>query len=332
LGIARSIEGGEAVSDVQVSGAQPRRSWVGSLFGVIARLQTWKNMAYLALAFPLGLFYFVFLVVGLALGIGLVIIWVGLPILAVVVLAWWAFAGFERLQAEYLLGVRTAGRLAPWEGVDSWWQRVKRHLGDAGTWKDLSFLFVKFPLGVVSFVIVTLVVGVPAALISAPLYYRYVDWTTNGVYRHGINMGAWHVDTLPEALLLVPIGLVVLIAGLHLANVFAKFSGILAAALLDETGAASQPAQPATTPPQTPGALRQPSTPPQTPGAPPQPLAPLPTTPQPVGAPPEQATPPQAPAAPTAQVAAPQAPPSVSEPAPLPPVPPHVAGAPEAGN
>ena len=209
-------------------------------------------MAYLALAFPLGLFYFVFLVVGVALGIGLVIIWVGLPILAVVVLAWWAFAGFERLQAEYLLGVRTAGRLAPWEGGDSWWQRVKRHLGDAGTWKDLSFLFVKFPLGVVSLVIVTLVVAVPAALISAPLYYRYVDWTTNGVYRHGINMGAWHVDTLGEALLLVPIGLVVLIAGLHLANVFARFSGILAAALLDEGRAASLPPQAPTAPPEAP--------------------------------------------------------------------------------
>ena len=119
------------MSDVQVPSAQPRRSWVESLFGVIARLQTWKNMAYLALAFPLGLFYFVFLVVGLALGVGLVIIWVGLPILAVVVLAWWAFAGFERLQAEHLLGVPTTGRLAPWEGDESWWQRVKRHLGDA---------------------------------------------------------------------------------------------------------------------------------------------------------------------------------------------------------
>jgi hypothetical protein len=136
------------VSDVQVSRAQPRRSWAGSLFGVIARLQTWKNMAYLALAFPLGLFYFVFLVVGLALGVGLVIIWVGLPILAVVVLAWWAFASFERLQAEHLLGVRTAGRLAPWRAVaaragGSGSSATRRR----GYVKDLAFLLREVPMG-----------------------------------------------------------------------------------------------------------------------------------------------------------------------------------------
>jgi Putative sensor len=312
------------VSDVGVPGAQPRRSWVEAVFGVMARLQTWKNMAYLALAFPLALFYLVFLVVGLALGIGLVIIWVGLPILAVVVLAWWAFASFERLQAEHLLGVPTTGRLAPWEGGDSWWQRVKRHLGDAGTWKDLSFLFVKFPLGVVSLVIVTLAVGVPAALIGAPFYYHYVDWTTNGVSHHGINMGAWHVDTLGEALLLVPIGLVVLIAGLHLANVFARFSGILAGALLDEGRAASLPPQSATPPP-SPGAPQEPPAP-ETPAAPPQTPGAAPETPalQPrwSGAPWEPSTPsPQAPP-----------PPQAPQPASQPLVPPHIAGTPEAGQ
>jgi hypothetical protein len=343
------------VSDAVVPSAQPRRSWVETFFGVIARLQTWKNMAYLALAFPLGLFYLVFLVVGLALGVGLVIIWVGLPILAVVVLAWWAFAGFERLQAEHLLGVRTAGRLAPWEGGgdESWWQRVKRHLGDARTWKDLAFLFVKFPMGVVSFVIVTVVVAVPTALIAAPLYYRYAEWTTNEVHHYGISFGTWHIDTLGEALLLVPIGLIVLLAGLHLANVFARFSGILAAALLDETGAAVTPPQSAT-PLQPPAA---PAVPPETPALPPEmPEAPPETSTAPAqasgaasdtsaaqprwsGAPwvpstpsPQSATPlpSQAPEAPTTQAVAPQAPQPVPEPAPQPPVPPQAGEAPEA--
>jgi len=324
------------VSDVQTPDAQPRRWWADRLFGVVARAQTWKNMAYLALAFPLGLFYLVFLVVGLALGIGLVIIWVGLPILAVVVLAWWAFASFERLQAEHLLGVRTAGRLAPWEGGESWWQRVKRHLGDAGTWKDLAFLFVKFPLGVVSLVIVVLVVGVPAALISAPLYYRYAEWTTNAMQHHGINVGAWHIDTLPEALVLVPIGLVILILGLHLANAFARFSGILAAALLDESRAALPPQ--AAAPPQTP----PPGAPPQPPVTPAPQASAEPSAPVTVVTSPQMPGPP--PVAPTTQVAPPQAPQPVTQPAvqpaaqpaplpaPQPPVPPQPAGAPEAGQ
>jgi hypothetical protein len=241
------------VSDVQAQGSMPQRSWLARFFGVIVELQTWKNLGYLVLAFPLGLFYFVFLVVGLAVGIALVIIWVGLPILAVTVLAWWAFAAFERWQATALLGVPIGGRPAPWEGDDSWWQRVKRHLGDARTWKDLAFLFVKFPLGIVSLVIVTVAVAVPGAFIGAPFYYRYVTWTTDNVERYGINLGTWRVNTLAEALVLVPIGIVALFALLHLVNLFARFSGVLAGALLDEGGPAPRPAAPAAPmPPSTP--------------------------------------------------------------------------------
>ena len=293
------------MSEMQVQSARPRRSWFERFFGVIAEGQTWKNLAYLLLAFPLGLFYFVFLVVGLAVGIALVIIWVGLPILAVTVLAWWAFAGLERLQAEHLLGVPMTGRQAPWEGDDSWWQRVKRHLGDGRTWMDLAFVFLKFPLGVVSFVLVTVALAVPAAFIGAPFYYRFSEWTTNGFTRHGLNLGAWHVDTLPEALLFVPVGLVLLFAALHLMNAFAKLSGILAGALLDETGA---PPPQSAAPPQAPeGALHQPQGPPVAPASPA-----------------ETSSPPVAPAS--------QSIPQASPPAPQPPVPPHAAGSPEAGQ
>jgi hypothetical protein len=252
------------VSDVQMPGTRPRRSFLVRFFGVIAELQTWKNIAYLLLAFPLGLFYFVFLVVGLSVGIALVIIWVGLPILAVTVLAWWAFATFERWQAGLLLGLPMTTGTAPLTGDESWWQRVKRHLGDARTWKDLAFLFLKFPLGIVSFVLVTVAVSVPAAFIGAPFYYRYVDYPAGTVHYVGINFGIWHVDTLPKALLLVPVGVLLLFAAFHLVNAFAKFSGILAFALLSDAGAAPQPAAPAA-PPQAPAATVQP---PQGPGAP----------------------------------------------------------------
>ena len=37
-------------------------------FDVIVKPHTWRNVGYLLLAFPLGIFYFVFLVTGLSLG------------------------------------------------------------------------------------------------------------------------------------------------------------------------------------------------------------------------------------------------------------------------
>ncbi len=53
-------------------------------FGVIAEPQSYINIFYLLLAFPLGIAYFVFLVTGISVGASLIIIWVGVPILALV--------------------------------------------------------------------------------------------------------------------------------------------------------------------------------------------------------------------------------------------------------
>ncbi len=52
-----------------------------TFFGVIARPQSYINIFYLLLAFPLGIAYFVFLVTGISVGASLIIIWVGIPIL-----------------------------------------------------------------------------------------------------------------------------------------------------------------------------------------------------------------------------------------------------------
>ena len=50
------------------------------VLGVLTNSQTYKNLAYLLLSFPLGVFYFVFLITGISLGVSLAIIWIGIPI------------------------------------------------------------------------------------------------------------------------------------------------------------------------------------------------------------------------------------------------------------
>jgi len=61
---------------------------VKQFFGVVTRGETYLNIIYLLLAFPLGTAYFVFLVTGLSLGLSLLIIWVGIPILLFMIVAW----------------------------------------------------------------------------------------------------------------------------------------------------------------------------------------------------------------------------------------------------
>lgn len=216
-------------------------------FGVIVRGQSWLNLFYLLLAFPVGLFYFIFLTVGISMGIGMAIIWIGIPILLVMVAAWWSFAAFERFQARYLLGVDMPPSPRPWEQAEGVLARLRAHFGSASTWKDLLFLFLKFPLGVFSFTVAVAFLALSDGLLLAPLYYRFVPTSyTHGVH-DGIDIAFAHIDTLWKALIAMPVGALALILSLHLFNAIAELYRVIAKALLAENGPAAPPAATAAT-------------------------------------------------------------------------------------
>ena len=71
--------------------------WPSRFAGAVLRGQTWLNLAYLLLAFPTGLVYFIVLVVGISLGVALAILVVGLGILLATLAAWRGMAAVEQL-------------------------------------------------------------------------------------------------------------------------------------------------------------------------------------------------------------------------------------------
>lgn len=82
---------------------RPTRDDARWFFGVPFQPQTYLNLLYLLLAFPLGLAYFIFAAVGLSLGVGLAVLVVGIPILLLVVLSALGIAAFELWLADRLL-------------------------------------------------------------------------------------------------------------------------------------------------------------------------------------------------------------------------------------
>jgi hypothetical protein len=200
-------------------------------FGVAAQARTWLNIIYLWLAFPLGLFYFVFLTVGLTLGLGLVVVWLGLPILLVVVGAWWLFGAFERAQTEYLLGMPVAPSPRAWETAEGVWAKLKAHFGHPATWKDLILLFVKLPLGIVSFTLAVTAIAVTTSLLAGPLFWYF---------RVPMFNGTW-VPPLWAAILAVPLGLLSFFVWLHVLNAWAWVCGRWAQSMF---GISPQPAAP----------------------------------------------------------------------------------------
>ncbi len=173
----------------------------------------------------------------LAVGIGLVIIWVGIFILALTAAAWWAFASFERSLADGLLGTHLRPAPRPWQAANGTWPRIKAHFASLATWKDLAFLCLKFPLGLASFILAVTLGALSLALIAAPFYYGHVRSTgAGGAVTRGIDFGAWTVDRLWQALLLVPLGVLLLIVSLHVFNGLAAVWRAIARGLLESAG------------------------------------------------------------------------------------------------
>lgn len=186
-----------------------------NILGVVVRPQTYLNMAYLIASFPLGVLYFVVIVTGLSAGIGTVIVWIGFFLLLGTVFAIRAFADLERVQAERVLGVRIATYQKP-PTPEKLTGKVKALLTDRSTWSGLVFALLKFPIGIISFVAVVSLISVGGTMSIAIFFYEY-EW-----------FGDWQWNSIPELLAISGLGVVILIASLHLINGLAWLQGKLA--------------------------------------------------------------------------------------------------------
>lgn len=199
-----------------------------NIFGVIARGQTYLNLLYNLLAFPLGLFYFIVLIVGLSVGIGTVIIWIGLLILALMLGAWWLFILFERQLASGMLKVKLGVVDTPkTQSAQTIWKKIGAYLSNPVTWKGLLFLFLKFPFGLVVFVVLVTLGSIVLYLLTAPVTYQFFCpevWFTFNTY--------WKIDTLSDAMIAFVISVPLIFVTLHVSNGLAWVSGWLAKVLL----------------------------------------------------------------------------------------------------
>jgi signal transduction histidine kinase len=177
----------------------------------LADRRTYEALLFLLSAVPLGALWITVLFAG-TLVTGL------LAITPLVVPALIGFAAIVRLLARAegalanrLLGARAnAPRSAP--AATGFWQRGWAVLTDPGFWKAQAYLLLRFVAGWPSALIPLMLLAHGLGAIAAPLYYRWVPADEGA---NGLDYEIWKVDTLPEALLLVPLGLVLLVAAAY---------------------------------------------------------------------------------------------------------------------
>ncbi|WP_197320806.1 sensor domain-containing protein [Saccharomonospora sp. NB11] len=170
-----------------MAGVAPHEQF-GDDGGVRPRPSVAGALAYLMLSFPLGLAAFVVLVPLTVAGVGTAIVWVGLPILAIVVLLTRATATLERARTYALLRTYVPKATRPLGDVDLE-QRWRTRLADSATWREYAYLLLLLPVGTVEFVLMVATWSVSLALLALPIYY------------HRLPGGVWHFP-FPEGELL----------------------------------------------------------------------------------------------------------------------------------
>lgn len=200
---------------------------LSDVVGAVADVQTYKNLLYLCLAFPLGLVYYVGLTLGFALGVALSVLVVGLVVLLVTVVGVRFVASAERRLANALLGTTIVAPDDVDRSGDGVVETAKAYLRASSTWRGLGFVVLKFPVGVLSFVLLVTFLGTAIELLALPLF-------PEGVLN--VRIAGWQVPqsfgTPTRRLVAVPLGAVLGVVAVNVLNAFARANASIATSLL----------------------------------------------------------------------------------------------------
>ncbi len=175
---------------------QGLQGMLGSSLTLVVRWRTYARMLYLLIGLPLGIFYAVFIFGAIVLGVGLSPIGLGVLLLIGLAMGSWILLAIERELAVLLIGVDLKPLTTPRAESDGFGATVKMYFSHSGTWKSLGFLVMRFPLGVISFAIVFVVIGIASTLTAAPITLLLTD----------LDLGFWEVDEMWESFILAPFG------------------------------------------------------------------------------------------------------------------------------
>jgi hypothetical protein len=186
-----------------------------------------STTAYLLLNLVIGIFWFSLLVPLLATSIGLVIVWAGIPLLALTLALTRGAATMERARVRSALGIEipspyrepVSGGLAT---------RARARLTDRAVWRDLAYLLLLLPIGIIEFALLIGLWSAALALVALPIqiYFLPVDIVIAHV---------WVIDSFLSALPVVPLGVLLGLFTLSVTRRLGRGHGRLAAALLGPT-------------------------------------------------------------------------------------------------
>lgn len=183
-----------------------------------AAATTLHRFLYLMSALPLAAVWLAVLITGWALSLGLLVT----PLVLGALIAFGISVRFVGWVEGYLARRLLRAPTYPRRKLDarrrSFWRAGIGTLQDARFWRGQAFGWLRAVLGLVTGIVTLAVTAAGLGYTTAPIWYRFVPGDDGT--RNGIDVGFWKVDTLGEASLLVPVGIVLVAAAIGLIHLF----------------------------------------------------------------------------------------------------------------
>lgn len=152
-------------------GARGRRHRIPAALRAPVEGRSWKEFCYLLLSLPIGIMMFTYSVTMFSLGAGLLVTFVGIPLLAAALAGCRGFGALERVRARALLGLEVAAPepVPVRRGGPMGW--VGAMLRSGTSWRHLLYTLVQFPWAMFSFSVGVSLWATGWALLTYPLWF-----------------------------------------------------------------------------------------------------------------------------------------------------------------
>ena len=204
------------------------------------RRRSWAELLYALLGLPIGIAGFVFTVVTVSVSGGLLITFVGLPLLAVTgLIARYAGSGLRRFANRLLgAGVPEPQAFHAHPGLLGW---IGSCLKDGTAWRARAYLVLKLPIGIAMFTAATMfwTYGIGGTTYAIWRPFLPCNTTSDGKCHHSVGFtDSWQADTPARIALLTVGGAILLLAAPWVVRGFVAIDRAAIGMLLGPTGRA----------------------------------------------------------------------------------------------
>ncbi|MCL3995377.1 sensor histidine kinase [Streptomyces lavenduligriseus] len=196
--------------------------------------RSWREFGYVLLSLPVAIVLFCWTVTMVTLGAGLLVTFLGIPVLAAALAGCRGFGVLERARARALLGLRVADPepLRPAKpGPVAWTGAV---LKSGSSWRQALYTLVQFPWAVFSFSVVVTFWSIGWSLLTYPLWFWVfpVYGGQGGLQLYGDSHHSVYLDNPFEIGLATLVGLAFTLVGPWLVRALTTVDGLLVRGLL----------------------------------------------------------------------------------------------------